>query len=129
MDANKLLIIEELYQNSLQSVNKLAQKLPLARQTITKITQELWNDQIIAAPTIVFNPNRIRMHVFFVELSGNPTNPEILKKFLPIPEIESMDLILGDSSLMIQFIVFTQGTIRNYQLDLIRERRNHGNWK
>lgn len=100
--------MEELYQNSHISMNQLAEKLPMARQTITKIKQELWQDRTIYAPTIILNPNRIKLYYYFIELAGNPTDSEILRVFLPIPEIKSIDLILGDYSILLQVVVHSK---------------------
>ncbi|MHA1583776.1 MAG: hypothetical protein ACTSVU_01680 [Promethearchaeota archaeon] len=109
---NEVLILEELYKNSLVSVNHLADILPIARQTITKVKQELWNNQFIHSSTIVLNLNRLEIYNYFIELAGNPTDSEIFKKFLPIPEIVSMDLILGDFSFLIQVSVYSKNRFR-----------------
>ena len=109
---NQITLIEELYKNSLVSVNHLAQILPMARQTITKIKQELWKKQFIFSPSIILNPNLLDLHHYFIELAGNPTDSEILTIFLPIPEINSIDLVLGDFSLLIQLTVFSKHRFR-----------------
>ncbi len=109
---NQILIVEELYQNSLLSVNQLAKNLSMARQTITKIKQELWTNQSISSPSIILNLNRLPVHHYFIELAGNPTDPEILQKILPIPELVSMDLILGDFSLLLQVVTFSKSRFR-----------------
>ena len=109
---NQILIVEELYQNSLLSVNQLAKNLSMARQTITKIKQELWTNQSISSPSIILNLNNLPVHHYFIELAGNPTDPEILRKFLPISELISMDLILGDFSLLLQVVTFTKSRFR-----------------
>ena len=109
---NQILIVEELYKNSLVSINHLANILPMARQTITKVKHDLWNNQYISSPTIILNPNRLEIYNYFIELAGNPTDSEIFKKFLPIPEIVSIDLILGDFSLLLQVSVYSKSRFR-----------------
>ncbi|WP_371803974.1 Lrp/AsnC ligand binding domain-containing protein [Candidatus Lokiarchaeum ossiferum] len=109
---NQLLLVEELFKNSLLSVNHLAKILPMARQTITKLKQDLWNKRIIHSATYILNPNKVELCHYFIELTGNPTNSEILKLFLPIPEIISLDLILGDYSLLIQVRVYSEKRFR-----------------
>lgn len=101
-------LLEALYKNSRENATKLADILPFSRQTISKLRRRLWNERIIHQPTILVNPHALNLQISFLEVKTNPGEPEILKSFSDIPEIESIDGIIGDYALILKIVVATK---------------------
>ncbi len=101
----KIRVLELLYKNSSIKLNDLNNSVGLSRQTISKIKQDLWNRRIIEAPALIINPHTSEIQTFFMEIKTNPSEPKILEEIKKIPEIETIDGVLGDYSLIVRFDV------------------------
>ena len=109
----KLRFLQELYKDSKQSINLLADRLHLSRQTISKLKKDLWDREIVHSPRILINPIRLNLQFFFMEIKTNPSEPEILNKLLSFREITGLDGILGEYSLIAKFEVLTKNDFSN----------------
>jgi DNA-binding Lrp family transcriptional regulator len=104
----KLKLLEELYRNSRETAEELANILKKSRQTIAKMRDNLWEKGTIYRPTILLNPQRLNLQYFFMEIKTNPAEPEILRKLKAMPEITSIDGILGEYALIVKFEMRTK---------------------
>ncbi|MCK5342204.1 MAG: Lrp/AsnC ligand binding domain-containing protein, partial [Candidatus Heimdallarchaeota archaeon] len=64
--------------------------------------------KIIHHSTILVNPFKLNLQTSFLEVKTNPGEPEILESFSNIPEIESIDGIIGDYALILKIVVATK---------------------
>jgi DNA-binding Lrp family transcriptional regulator len=109
----KLKLLEELYKNSRETTEELADKLHKSRQTIAKMRDNLWQKNVIQRPAILLNPHRLNLQYFFMEIKTNPAEPEILQRLKNIPEITSIDGILGEYALIVKFEMRTKQMFAN----------------
>ena len=101
----KIQVLELLYRNSSVKLKDMNPKIGLSRQTISKIKQDLWNRNVIESPALVLNPYVSEIQTFFMEIKTNPSEPRILQEVKKTSEIETIDGILGDYSLIIRLDV------------------------
>jgi len=101
--SNKLRLLEILYLNSRVQISRLSEDFNLSRQSISKIRKELWEGNIIASPAIILNQRMLNMENFFMEIKTNPAEPEVLSKLKKIPEVTSVDGIIGTYALIVKF--------------------------
>lgn len=101
----RIRVLELLYKNSSTKLNELNTTVGISRQTISKIKQDLWNRRIIDSPALIINPHVSEIQTFFMEIKTNPSEPKILEEIKKIPEIETIDGVLGDYSLIVRFDV------------------------
>jgi DNA-binding Lrp family transcriptional regulator len=104
----KLQLLEELYKNSRIRANNLGSKINLSRQTISKIRNNYWKNEVIHSATILFNPYVLNLQYFFMEIKTNPAEPELLKYLKTINEVISVDGIIGDYALIVKLEVRTK---------------------
>jgi DNA-binding Lrp family transcriptional regulator len=101
----KIQVLELLYRNSSIKLKDMNPKIGLSRQTISKIKQDLWSRNIIESPALILNPYISEIQTFFMEIKTNPSEPRILQEVKKTSEIETIDGILGDYSLIIRLDV------------------------
>lgn len=101
----KINVLELLYEDSSIKLNEINKLVGLSRQTVSRIKQELWNRRVIEAPAIIINPHVAEIQTFFMEIKTNPSEPKILEEIKRIQELETLDGILGDYSLIVRFDV------------------------
>ena len=98
----KVQLLQLLYKNSRSIAEELADQLKLSRQTISKVRQSLWDKGTIHNPTLLLNPQALNLQYFFMEIKTNPAEPELLALLKSIPEIISIDGVLGDYALIVK---------------------------
>lgn len=96
-------ILDEFWLNSRIKNNELEKIIPRSTQTISKMRLRLWKNRVIYSPTILVNPNAIDMQTFFMEIKTNPSEPRILSTIMNLPQVTSLDGILGNFSLFVKF--------------------------
>jgi DNA-binding Lrp family transcriptional regulator len=103
-------LLEALYKNSRESATTLSETLSpkISRQTIAKLRRKLLETKIIHHLTVLVNPFKLNLQISFLEVKTNPGEPEILESFSNIPEIESIDGIIGDYALILKIVVATK---------------------
>ncbi|MHA1746609.1 MAG: Lrp/AsnC family transcriptional regulator, partial [Promethearchaeota archaeon] len=103
-------LLEALYKNSRESATRLSETLSpkISRQTIAKLRKKLLETKIIHHLTVLVNPFKLNLQISFLEVKTNPGEPEILESFSNIPEIESIDGIIGDYALILKIVVATK---------------------
>ena len=101
----KLNVLELLLRRLSIKLNEINKLVGLSRQTVSRIKQELWNRRVIEAPAIIINPHVAEIQTFFMEIKTNPSEPKILEEIKRIQELETLDGILGDYSLIVRFDV------------------------
>jgi len=103
--SNKMRLLEVLYLNSRVQISSLSEDFRLSRQSISKMRKELWEKKIIASPAIIFNQRMLNMVNYIMEIKTNPAEPEVLRKLKKIPEVTSVDGIIGTYALIVKFEV------------------------
>jgi len=103
--SNKMRLLEELYSNSRVKMSSLCEKFHLSRQSISKMRNKLWERKIIASPAIILNQRMLNMENYIMEIKTNPAEPEVLSKLKKIPEVTSVDGIIGTYALIVKFEV------------------------
>jgi len=103
--SNKMRLLEELYSNSRVKMSRLSEKFHLSRQSISKMRKNLWEKNIIASPVIILNQRMLNMVNYIMEIKTNPAEPEVLRKLKKIPEVTSVDGIIGTYALIVKFEV------------------------
>ncbi len=103
--SNKMKLLEILYLNSRVQISSLSEDFNLSRQSISKMRKELWEGNIIASPAIILNQRMLNMENYFMEIKTNPAEPEVLSKLKKIPEVTSVDGIIGNYALIVKFEV------------------------
>ena len=98
----KVQLLQLLYKNSRSIAEELADQLKLSRQTISKVRQSFWDKGTIHNPTLLLNPQALNLQYFFMEIKTNPAEPELLALLKSIPEIISIDGVLGDYALIVK---------------------------
>ena len=103
--SNKMRLLEELYSNSRVKMSNLCDDFNLSRQSISKMRKKLWETRIISSPAIILNQRMLNMENYFMEIKTNPAEPEVLSKLKKIPEVTSVDGIIGNHALIVKFEV------------------------
>ena len=103
--SRKMKLLENLYLNSRIQISALSEKFNLSRQSISKMRKELWQRKIIASPAIILNQRMLNLQNYFMEIRTNPAEPEVLNKLKGIPEVVSVDGIIGNYALIVKFEV------------------------
>jgi len=101
--SNKMRLLEELYLNSRVKISSLCEDFHLSRQSISKIRKKLWERSTIASPAIILNQRMLNMVNYIMEIKTNPAEPEVLRKLKKIPEVTSVDGIIGTYALIVKF--------------------------
>ena len=88
------------------SVSKNSRMLGLSRQTYQNKLDSLREQKIITNFTININPNIRPNNLKYVmlEIKTNPKEPELVKKLLELPQLKTLDGIIGAFSLFALFI-------------------------
>ena len=103
--SNKMRLLEVLYLNSRIQTSSLCEDFNLSRQSISKMRKNLWEKNIIASPAIILNQRMLNMVNYIMEIKTNPAEPEVLRKLKKIPEVTSVDGIIGNYALIVKFEV------------------------
>ncbi|QEE15497.1 Lrp/AsnC ligand binding domain-containing protein [Promethearchaeum syntrophicum] len=103
--SNKMRLLEALYLNSRVKMSRLSEDFHLSRQSISTMRKNLWEKNIIASPAIILNQRMLHMENYIMEIKTNPTEPEVLSKLKKIPEVTSVDGIIGTYALIVKFEV------------------------
>lgn len=103
--SNKMRLLEALYLNSRIQISSLCNDFNLSRQSISKMRKRLWEMNIIASPMIILNQRMLNIENYFMEIKTNPAEPEVLSKLKKIPEVTSVDGIIGTYALIVKFEV------------------------
>jgi DNA-binding Lrp family transcriptional regulator len=103
--SNKMRLLEALYLNSRVKMSRLSEDFHLSRQSLSKMRKSLWEKNIIASPAIILNQRMLNMENYIMEIKTNPAEPEILRKLKTIPEVTSVDGIIGTYALIVKFEV------------------------
>ena len=103
--SNKMRLLEVLYLNSRVQISSLCEDFHLSRQSISKIRKKLWERNTIASPAIILNQRMLNMVNYIMEIKTNPAEPEVLRKLKKIPEVTSVDGIIGNYALIVKFEV------------------------
>ncbi|MFW9880193.1 MAG: hypothetical protein ACFFG0_44530, partial [Candidatus Thorarchaeota archaeon] len=87
-------------------VSKNSRALGLSRQTYQNKLDGLRDQKIITNFSININPNirPINLKYVMLEIKTNPKEPELVKKLLEIPQLRTLDGIIGEFSLFGLFI-------------------------
>ncbi|TKJ20296.1 MAG: hypothetical protein CEE43_13205 [Promethearchaeota archaeon Loki_b32] len=87
-------------------VSKNSRAIGLSRQTYQNKLDGLRDQKIITNFTININPNIRPNNLKYVmlEIKTNPKEPELVKRLLEIPQLRTLDGIIGDFSLFALFI-------------------------
>ena len=106
-DIQKILI--KLNFKSKFKFNKISQELGYSRQTFLKYLKKLKDEKIIRNTTININPNlRLNLRYVLIEIKSNPKEPHLVDKLLKLPQLRSLDGILGEFSLNAFFVFKNQ---------------------
>jgi len=103
--SNKMKLLESLYENSRIKMSSLCDEFHLSRQSISKMRKDLWKKNIIASPVIILNQRMLNLENYIMEIKTNPAEPEVLSKLKKIPEVTSVDGIIGTYALIVKFEV------------------------
>ncbi len=103
--SNKMKLLEFLYENSRVKMSSLCDEFHLSRQSISKMRKNLWEKNIIASPSIILNQRMLNLENYIMEIKTNPAEPEVLSKLKKIPEVTSVDGIIGNYALIVKFEV------------------------
>ena len=103
--SNKMRLLEALYLNSRVQISSLCEDFNLSRQSISKMRKKLWERNIIASPAIILNQRMLNMENYIMEIKTNPAEPKVLSKLKKIPEVTSVDGIIGTYALIVKFEV------------------------
>ena len=103
--SNKMKLLESLYENSRVKMSSLCDEFHLSRQTLSKIRKYLWEKNFIASPAIILNQRMLNLENYIMEIKTNPAEPEVLSKLKKIPEVTSVDGIIGTYALIVKFEV------------------------
>ncbi|MHA1473545.1 MAG: Lrp/AsnC ligand binding domain-containing protein [Promethearchaeota archaeon] len=101
--SNKMKLLEALFLNSRVKISSLCEDFHLSRQSISKIRKKLWDKNIIASPSIILNQRMLDMEIYIMEIKTNPAEPEFLRTLKKIPEVTSVDGIIGTYALIVKF--------------------------
>jgi len=107
-------ILNAYYEESSQSYTQLAEKLNTTRQTIAKYARKLDslnNFYKLYKKAVIFNPKEHDYRIFFIDIKTNPAEKEIIPGLLNLKEIVSLDGIIGNTSLIAKFRVFSSENI------------------
>jgi len=87
-------------------VSKNSRAIGLSRQTYQNKLDDLRDQKIITNFTININPNIQPNNLKYVmlEIKTNPKEPELVNRLLEIPQLRTLDGIIGDFSLFALFI-------------------------
>jgi DNA-binding Lrp family transcriptional regulator len=99
-------IIKNLSGKTKFIVSKNSRSMGLSRQTYQNKLDGLRDQKIITNFTININPNIQPINLKFVmlEIKTNPKEPELVKRLVEIPQLRTLDGIIGDFSLFALFI-------------------------
>ncbi|MFX0037568.1 MAG: hypothetical protein ACFE9I_18255 [Candidatus Hermodarchaeota archaeon] len=99
-------IIKNLSGKTKFNASKNSRSIGFSRQTYQNKLDDLRNQKIITNFTININPNIQPNNLKYVmfEIKTNPKEPELVKKLLEIPQLRTLDGIIGDFSLFALFI-------------------------
>ncbi len=98
-------LLNEFYIDSRTTLVSLEDVIGLTRQTISKMKTQLWENGILVGPAIILNPIVLDLTQYFMEIKTNPSEPEILNRIKKIREVQMIDGILGNYSLIVKFQV------------------------
>ena len=87
-------------------ISKNSRAIGLSRQTYQNKLDSLRDQKIITNFTININPNIQSNNLKYVmfEIKTNPKEPKLVKRLLEIPQLRTLDGIIGDFSLFALFI-------------------------
>jgi DNA-binding Lrp family transcriptional regulator len=99
-------IIKSLNTKTKFSIKKKIEDLGITRQSFYNRFKEMREQKIINNFTININPNIHPNNLKYVMLpiKTNPTEPELVKKLMKIPQLKMLDGIFGEYSLFALFI-------------------------
>jgi DNA-binding Lrp family transcriptional regulator len=100
-------LVRGLTNISKPSISHISDSLNLSRQTIVSYIDKLRNNKIINHHTITINPRPNQDHII-MEIKTNPQEPHLVKSLLEIPQLEMLDGIFGEFSLIALFIFRSQ---------------------
>jgi DNA-binding Lrp family transcriptional regulator len=101
-------ILNEFYFDFTQNYTQISNRLKISRQTVSKHSNEL-KEQAKKAQFFkkarVLNPFKTNDRVFFAEIKTNPGEKEIIPGLMDLEKINSLDGIIGNTSLIAKFRV------------------------
>jgi len=100
-------LVRGLTNNSKPSISHISDTLKISRQTIIRYIDELRTNKIINNYTITINPRPNQDHVI-MEIKTNPQEPHLVQNLLEIPQLEMLDGIFGEFSLIALFVFESQ---------------------
>ncbi len=101
LDALEEAVLNLLLKDSSAGVKGLAERLGKSRNHIAKVISRLFERKVLRGYTVVLNPLKILFdRSIFLFVKTNPHEYDIVRGLLSIPQIQSMDGISGEYSLL-----------------------------
>jgi len=104
MDNLSLKILIQLNSDSKIKISEISHRLKLSRNTIKSRLKKLNENGLIKNFSIVVNPNILNQDYAFILIKTNPQEFMILEELKKIPQIDMIDGIFGEYSLLVKCI-------------------------
>ncbi|MHA1734709.1 MAG: Lrp/AsnC family transcriptional regulator [Promethearchaeota archaeon] len=102
------LLLAELTRDSSTPNAELARRLNLSRPTVIRHLK-LLESRVVSHFAAIVDHIKLNSRIFFLEIKTNPEEPEVIDAFREIPQVRSIDGIIGEFSLWIKVVARDQG--------------------